>query len=293
MFSITCSIQCKEACCKERVCSASIGPAQLVARDNCRPGISRLFHLRLVLRVGEMLQTILRGGLPGVLRGDQVKTKGTKSWGGGGPVRRLVGVQSAAAYERMARQAAVTLVEGSKGRMDEKMRDDVEAVSRLQLGAGVPLTAQQARAVVEEAREFIVASKKAMRSAGGGRAKEGAVARPGVEMEVSSSSGGILGGRAGGDDGLASVPQMVEREQSSQSVGSVSGSSVASADGYETDSTISEEDSRGSWTDESDVEVESAAPTCAFGFTPDRYAECSDGESDPGEHSPACTSGSE
>ena len=90
--------------------------------DNCRAGISRLFHMRVALRVGEMLQAVKRGRLPGVIRCDQVKTKGCAAWGGGRPVRRMFELRSVGEYARLARQAAITLVEDSKGPSDGKLQ---------------------------------------------------------------------------------------------------------------------------------------------------------------------------
>ena len=57
----TCNVR---SCMIEADTSGSIGATSTAPRELCKPGISRLFHHRLVLRVQEMLQSIRRGGLP-------------------------------------------------------------------------------------------------------------------------------------------------------------------------------------------------------------------------------------
>ena len=122
----------------------SIGPAHLIARDNIKPGISRLFPLRLMLRVGEMLQMIKRTGLPGVLAAEKVKTTGTKTWK---PivVSRIVTTTPAAVYGLMGAHSLLTLVEGSKGRSAEKVAEDLRDVNCL-----MPYTVQPSEEYKEQ-----------------------------------------------------------------------------------------------------------------------------------------------
>ena len=92
---------------------ASIGPANMMPRDNVTPGISRLFPLRLALRIAQMLRAIKRGGHPGVHRTDQVKTHGTVVWQGCGTVTRLIVPGVPCDYRQLAARAPKTRQQGS------------------------------------------------------------------------------------------------------------------------------------------------------------------------------------
>jgi len=95
-----------------------------------KPGLSRLFPHRLVLRVQEMLQRIRHGGLPGVAKTKLVKTHGCREWQTVTEIERLFTVRRAEEYKRLVTQAVVTLLEGN--RPSEQTVDDAAALSRLE-----------------------------------------------------------------------------------------------------------------------------------------------------------------
>ena len=93
-------------------------------RDNARPGMSRMFAHRLVLRVQEMLQAIKRCRLPRVMRTDQVKTHGTAEWQLGYTVHRLMVARPDCYWGKSAAHAVSTLLQGSKGQKQAKTQAD-------------------------------------------------------------------------------------------------------------------------------------------------------------------------
>jgi len=282
---------------KQRTKFGSIGPNSGRVRDACRPGISRLFHWRLVLRVGEMLQAIRRGVLPGVVAvdKDKVKTKGSTVWGGAGKIRRLFDVRPATEYSRSGWQAGVTLLEGSKGRAADRVADDVDVVATLK-GDGPVLAAGMVQQLVSESEEFLGECRRELRGAVPRGRKRSRAEVASAEVADSSHSSGHPVEAAAPVGGGAATSWEAVLERAGQSDVSAGGSSVGSAGDCESDATVSEADTRSVQTDDSWESETSAAVTDPDGFSPDLResdeleAEQSFGDSD-GTHSAGCTEG--
>ena len=239
-----------------------------MARNLDKPGISRLFPHRIVLRIQEMLQQIRRGGLPGVLNASAIKTSGTVQWQGFEEAVRFYEPAEAAVYGRLGAHAIVTLFEGTKGQKDAKTQADAATVRRLSVHSP-SLTADQEMAL-EAARAQAVRQARLLMKAVGKTAvavKRKRMAEPSEEVEeevveplpadVATSSTAQPVTQAG---------QPVAREASTVSRGSstVSGET----EGWDRDGDLSEADSRCSVaTDDSFEGTE--AETDPFGMSPD------------------------
>ena len=145
----------------ETVDNASLGPASSKARDLNKPGISKIFHHRVVLRIQEMLRQVNRGGLPGVQNPGMAKTCGTLQWQGFGEAARLFLPSDAASYGRLTAHSVVTLLEGTKGQRVEKVQADAVAVQLLAVNC-LAVTAEFAQrqeedrtAVIRQARDML------------------------------------------------------------------------------------------------------------------------------------------
>ena len=279
---------------------ASIGPAQLVAKDNVKPGISRLFPLRLSLRVGEMIRSIRRGGLPGVVRTDQVKTVGCREWKGCGDVVRLMTPAASCDYGRLAAHALKTLLEGSKGRSSQKMTEDVDVVAGLRTTAP-PLSEDYVQKALSDRQDVMAACRARMKQSRRAAAKpKGRVpvsavpSEPPVPQEdVSSGSAVAVMPEAVGVVEVAVVDvaeEAPQRSLSSQSLESSSSAAVSDGGDVAADDTVSEADSRDVDTDDSWDET-SAAVTDPFGFSPRMPSDTGDSEEDDSGPSAGCTSG--
>ena len=277
---------------------ASIGPAHMVTKNNTKPGISRLFHLRLIQRAGEMLRAIRRNKLPGVEPTDQVKTVGSRAWKGCGPVVRLMTPADSVDYGRAAAHSLKTLLEGTKGRAADKVAEDVAAVRSLRTTAPA-LSDAFVQQLTDESLEVIAACRKRMKE---GRPVKGKRrdAQPAAAVEapgaVSSSAvlavSGEMAAESAEADGRAA--EAVVRSQSLQSVASGSSGGGSEGEAWQEDDTVSEADSRDCRTDDSWEDEESAAPTDPFGFSPGREDEEDEERVQQGRSpSPACSSGEE
>ena len=261
------------------------------ARDNVRPGISRMFAHRLVLRVQEMLQAIKRCRLPGVKRTDQVKTHGSVEWQLGYPIHRLMVTRPDCDWAKSAAHAVSTLLQGSKGQKQAKTQADLLSIARLS-GHAPQLTSEQVATRVAEIGALVSALRTAGRATRVRRVvPSGDVGQPAEEGDV---------------DGMDVLP-LVELSEACpeasepvdmslvRSGSAASTTSTSSTDSVlcESDGTVSECDSRSDCTDDSDA-VGSEVATDPYGFSPEPYLSGEDSDAIGVERapSPACSSGS-
>ena len=233
--------------------SASIGPANMVPRNNVKPGISRLFPLRLALRIGEMLRAIKREGLPGVLKNDQVKTRGTDNWEGCGEVRRLLVPESRCDYGALAARSLKTMLEGSKGRAANKTEEDVTTVSQLRTTAP-RLSDTFVQDLLADSRDAIAncnrRSKEGKKGKGRVRVADAGVAPSEIaipeDIEQDHAADVTVA-----QSSVAAIDVQAERSASVLSLESTSTVVQSEGDGCDTDDTVSEVDSRSVATDDS------------------------------------------
>jgi hypothetical protein len=112
----------------------AIGPRSLVSRNNLRSGISKLFPARLKIRIVAMADLILALpslGLPGVVMGPEVKTKGSRTWDAFPVPQRLVRNIDKAEWTRMYAHALHVLLDDSKGIKADKVDADAACMETL------------------------------------------------------------------------------------------------------------------------------------------------------------------
>ena len=92
---------------------ATLGAPDASPRDLVKPGISRVFPDKVVLRLKGLLRHLSRGRvLPGIVDTKAVKTRGQAAWRPVPPFRRLFDVGSAADYQSISLQATQVLLLG-------------------------------------------------------------------------------------------------------------------------------------------------------------------------------------
>lgn len=225
---------------------------------------------------------------------NSVKTRGSMQWGGGGAVQRLFAVRPAGQYSRSGWQAAMTLLEGSKGRAAERQADDVAVVATMR-GAAPVLGAATEQQLADDTAAFLAECRRELRCAvqrGRKRARAETVEMLPADGSHSSNQPVVEAAVLGRDGGSAGEAVL---ERAGQSDVSTVASSLGSDGECDSDGTVSEADSREVETDDSWESDTSAATTDPFGCSPDignlEETDSDDAEGTDVGHSPACSDG--
>jgi hypothetical protein len=267
----------------------------VTVHDLNRAGISKVFSQRLVLRMQAMLRKMEHGGLPGVAEPGIIKTTGTVEWVDTGVISRLFDTATADDYYRIGLQAVDTLMEGTVRRSEVRSGQELAALSTL-CRYGPPLSASHVQNRQDDNTRVTIEVRKELRVRGRpGRRPVPVVEEEAVEEGLDEEQGVDLVAEeepvVGQQEAVSSVVVLaVERSGSRASMGS----SRSSRGEWDSDESVSTEDSRDSCSGGSEEDTE-AATTVEFGFSvqsavdPDEFRQlCKDRSP-----SPACTSGSE
>ena len=232
---------------------ASIGPANLTPKDNVKPGISRLFPLRLALRFAEVLRAIKRGTLPGVHKTDNVKTNGTTAWQGCGPVQRLFVPDGHCDYGSLAARSLRTLLEGTKGRSADRLADDVAVVGSLRTTAP-NLSATFVENILADTQETVGRCNRRITSGKKDKARVRKASMHAVQVQLEDASSSTAGPIA---PAVTECPELAisilqpERSSSTRSLASSASGTQSDGGACDEDDTVSEHDSRSEATDDS------------------------------------------
>lgn len=245
--------------------AASIGKANQHPKDLTKPGISRMFPWTIGLRLTEMLQAIGRGGIPGVVRTEGVKTRGCLTWEGAGEVRRLVTGISADTYRRHVYHGLGTLVAVAKTQLRSQQAEGVPG-ELMRLTRHAPrLTDGYVAQQRAEAADLVSKCKRMAK--GDPRRREPIGARAVDEASGSPGERPVMGPPSPPSRGSPGTGRWIPPPPSETAPSSSQTSSLTAVTGRSSSGSLSEHDSRDVETDD-DWDGTSAASTDPYGFSP-------------------------